>query len=56
MEAYSAFEGYLTEAAAPQDPLPDPGARVLADSDFTKYLRQQGVEKVVVTGLAADFW
>lgn len=56
VEAYSGFEGYITEAMNPQDPPKDPGPRQLVDTDVTKLLRAQGIDKVVLTGLATDFW
>lgn len=61
VEAYSAFEGYMTEASRlqeqdPQTPPPDPGSREVSEGDFTKYLLEKGVDRVVVTGLATDFW
>jgi nicotinamidase-related amidase len=56
IEAYSGFEGYLTDFANPSDPpskLPDVSA---ADCDLTGYMKSLGVKKVVVTGVATDFW
>lgn len=56
IEAYSAFEGYLTEATDPDEPPEDPGERELEETDLVKYLKEMGVEKVVISGLATDFW
>ncbi|ORY35669.1 Isochorismatase-like protein [Naematelia encephala] len=61
LEAYSAFDGYLFEATDPAEPPTDDGSsvpRVIMPSDTAlgKYLREQGVGKVVIVGLASDFW
>ncbi|CAK9786613.1 Isochorismatase hydrolase [Cutaneotrichosporon oleaginosum] len=52
VEAYSAFDGYLTDFSNPADPPseidPQPARKIV------QWLRDQGVTKVVVAGLAAE--
>ncbi|WWC72438.1 uncharacterized protein I206_106400 [Kwoniella pini CBS 10737] len=61
LEAYSAFEGYITSFQTPDEPTfeqtsADPGKTVLPkQSPLTIYLREKGIEKVVIVGLATDF-
>ncbi|WVF67964.1 hypothetical protein IAT40_002726 [Kwoniella sp. CBS 6097] len=60
LEAYSSFEGYITEATSPAEPPArhtsgeDEGA-ALETTELADYLRSEGVGKVVVVGLATDF-
>ncbi|WVR08481.1 hypothetical protein IAU60_005536 [Kwoniella sp. DSM 27419] len=58
-EAYSAFEGYVTDAVDPAEPPVGhaKGSRedVPRTTELRDFLRSQGIEKVVVVGLAADF-
>lgn len=59
IEAYSAFEGYLTDAIHPSDPPDIPSSEPLPearDSELARHLRQAGVNKVVIVGVATDFW
>lgn len=57
VENYSAFEGYLTEETDASEP---PNGRIkqssAPDSELATWLKEQGVRKVVVVGLATDFW
>lgn len=57
VENYSGFEGYMTEATDPSEP---PNERIKqhhpAQSELTTYLHRQGVKRVVVVGLATDYW
>nr|XP_019051237.1 hypothetical protein I302_01686 [Kwoniella bestiolae CBS 10118]OCF30167.1 hypothetical protein I302_01686 [Kwoniella bestiolae CBS 10118] len=61
LEAYSAFEGYITEFQRPAEPTAEwseahPGDQKLpAAGPLSTYLRNHGVEKVVIVGLATDF-
>ncbi|KAK8850402.1 hypothetical protein IAR55_004320 [Kwoniella newhampshirensis] len=54
IEAYSAFEGYLTEAIDPAEPPSDHEPQP-AESPLTRDLRDNGVDTVVIVGLASDF-
>lgn len=57
VENYSGFEGYMTEATEPSEP---PNERMKQqntyEADLTTYLKGQGVHRVVIVGLATDFW
>jgi len=52
IESYSAFDGFLTSG---QNPAPCPDDIPPKDSQVTAYLRNHGITKVVVTGLATDY-
>lgn len=54
VEGYSAFDGYLTDVSNPADPPTEPDLQPARK--IVKYLRDQGITKVVVAGLAADYW
>ncbi|WWD20574.1 hypothetical protein CI109_105050 [Kwoniella shandongensis] len=54
IEAYSAFEGYVTEATDPAEPISDHEPQP-TESPLTKYLRSEGIDTVVIVGLATDF-
>jgi nicotinamidase-related amidase len=58
IEAYSAFEGYITAPTDPEDEPPQntPPALAPPDTALAKLFREKGVEQVVVTGLATDYW
>lgn len=51
IEAYSAFEGYVTEATGPAEP---PGE--VTEGEMLNMLKDAGIGRVLVTGLATDFW
>ncbi|WWC92152.1 uncharacterized protein L201_007106 [Kwoniella dendrophila CBS 6074] len=61
LEAYSAFEGYITEFSNPSEPTLEwssgkpPESTLPEQSPLSLYLRQKGIEKVVIVGLATDF-
>ncbi|KAK1923002.1 Isochorismatase-like protein [Papiliotrema laurentii] len=58
VEQYSAFEGYLVDPSSSDadEKLRSTPEKVPAkDTELAKYLRQQGIAKVVVTGLATDY-
>ena len=58
IEAYSAFEGYITAPTDPDDepPKDTPPALAPRDTELARLLRSKGAEEVVVTGLATDYW
>ena len=62
MEQYSVFEGDLNDLHDPRDePGQGDGSHLPKDThikhrEVAKYLSEQGVEEVVVVGLATDFW
>ncbi|GFZ48233.1 hypothetical protein JCM24511_05981 [Saitozyma sp. JCM 24511] len=56
IEQYSAFEGYITDATEPSEPpSEDTGAKPIEESEMTLYLKSQGVDKLVIVGVATDF-
>ncbi|WVQ95524.1 hypothetical protein IAU59_002621 [Kwoniella sp. CBS 9459] len=60
LEAYSAFEGYITEATDPAEPparhtAGEDEGPVPETTELVRYLRSEGVNKVVVVGLATDY-
>ncbi len=61
LEAYSAFEAYLTEAIDPAEPPGTDGSAtepviLPEDTEVARYLREKGIGKVVIVGLATDYW
>lgn len=40
----------------PDEDGPAPPKTASEETDLAKYLREQGVSKVVITGLATDYW
>lgn len=57
IEGYSAFEGYVTDAVNPADPpKEDKGELAPRDTEMAQLLRDNGIDRVVVVGLATDFW
>ncbi|WRT70555.1 uncharacterized protein IL334_007553 [Kwoniella shivajii] len=61
LEAYSAFEGYITDFENPSESSPErsnehPGElRSAEESSLSLCLKERGVHKVVLVGLATDF-
>ena len=62
LEAYSSFEGMLTDPTNPKDEPPSgdgsdvPKVNHVKDGEMSRYLYDQQVTNVVVTGLATDYW
>lgn len=61
LEAYSAFDGFLTEATDPSEPPQTDGSEtdpvtLPENTAVSKYLRSEGIEKLVMVGLATDYW
>ena len=52
------MEGYITAPTDPEDEPPKETPPDLAPRDtvLAKLLREKGIDKVVVTGLATDYW
>jgi len=60
LEAYSAFEGYLTDAVGPAEPPGGDGSDQQKDilpetSEMGQYLKSRGIKKAVIVGLATDY-
>jgi nicotinamidase-related amidase len=61
LEAYSAFEGYMTDLDNPKEPQDSDGSDITPsplprDSEMAKYLRDNEISKVVIAGLASEHW
>ncbi|KAL7422662.1 hypothetical protein Q5752_001953 [Cryptotrichosporon argae] len=58
IEAYSAFEGYLTNLRAPAEPPaqdPPPPQLLAGETELARFLRARGIDRVAVVGLATDY-
>lgn len=60
LEAYSAFEGYVTEGTNPAEPAADiiSGERkvTIDPTEVLDLLRSKGIVQVVITGVATEYW
>lgn len=60
LEAYSAFEGYILDITEPKEPPTDEGETFPRDFHpkdwhLAQYLHNQGIQKVLVTGIATEY-